>query len=372
MANESIETLWVEIGGDVSRLLKDVKEGVDKAEKELGRLEKQGEKSFDKPAKSARGLGSLLSGAVTGIVTSLTTKIIELGTAGIAALSGMIQQGVELNKTLENAEVIFSAVFGSQELGKATVDFLDKTAKQLNLNRDAAIQFGQSILPKTDSLETFTELLRLADIQADATGKSLDEMIFPIREALSGDFKSLRDQFDIGPEVVSKIKALTPELGAAGAIAKALNEDFQRLGKVNVTGTLSTDVKSLEAQFADLQQRLGEPLFEQLKEETNDLGQVLEDRGEDFEKVAFAVGQIVAKLADFTGDKLVSFLENLDTNSIIEISNDLFEVVQSIETIINMFGDADTDEAKGFFELLAEDTENLKSALTTAVQLVAL
>lgn len=113
MANDqSIEKLFVEIGADCSSLLSDIKSCIKDAEKELEKLEGQGKRTFDEPSKKASGFGSLLSGAVAGAVTAVTTKLIELGTAAVSTFTQMIQQGVELNKTLENAEVIFSAVFG--------------------------------------------------------------------------------------------------------------------------------------------------------------------------------------------------------------------------------------------------------------------
>jgi hypothetical protein len=251
----------------------------------------------------------------------------------------MIAGGVELNKNLETAERVFSAAFGSPELGKETIKFLDEIAEKLNIDKNLALQFGQSILPKTDSLESFTDLLRLTDIQADTTGKTVDELSFAIREALSGDFVSLKDQFDISKEQVDQIKALTPELGASGALAKVLGEEFERLGKINIQDTLATDIKAIQTQFTDLQKALGEPLFEELKEQAAAFGEFLAENEDDLTLIAQQIGAIIADIGEFTGDNLLGFLESLDPAEIQDFLLAVQNLVTQAETAISLFSD---------------------------------
>jgi len=334
------------------------KKGATQAIRELGKIEKK-----TKASGAAMGVAA-------GATMAMVDAVIQLGAAAAKAFFEIAQGGVEMNAQLETAGKVFGAVFGDPALGQETLKFLAEVSDELNIDKNLAIKFGQSILPKTDSLENFTELLRLTDIQADVTGKTVGELEFAIREALSGDFVSLKDQFDISKAQVQQIKDLTPTLGEAGALAAVIGEEFEKLGKVNITGTYQTDLKSLKADFADLQTAFGQPIFEALKEQFADIGDVIDERGDDFELMAAAIGDAVSAVVEFVGSGLTEFLQNLDTDQIIEVSNTVFEIIENLRVISDILGTAEV--SPGFLDALQWIADTLSTATTAASQLSAM
>jgi len=348
--------------GDILKTLKNI-------DKNISGLAQKGDKNFKSISNSAKVSGVQI-GAVAGVVQELTSRFIELGVEAIRQFANITAGGVELNKNLETAGRVFGAAFGDPNLGQATLDFLKDVSEQLNVDRGEATAFAQSILPKTGSLDEFTDLLRLTDIQADATGQTISDLEFSIREALSGDFVSLKDRFDIGKEQIQQIKDLTPEVGRAQAIIQVLNEDFERLGKVNIQGTLATDIKGVQAQATELQRVFGESTFEELKELFTELGGILDERGDDFELIAQAFGNVVANVVDFIGSGITDFLENIDTEEVIALAENLFDMVESARSLVEVLG---LLELPGdLIPAINTVVEGLDKAITTAIQLTAL
>jgi hypothetical protein len=337
--------------------------------KKTAKAGEAGQKAGKQMADGAKISGTAL-GVTSGIVQELTGRFLQLAGAAISSLVGVSKKAVELNANIETADRVFDAAFGDPNMGEEVLKFLDETAERFNINKDLARSFGQSILPKTDSVENFTELLRLTDIQADATGKSVEELEFAIREALSGDFVSLKDQFDIGNEQIQQIKDLTPTLGRAGALARVLGEDFARLGKVNIEGTLNTDIKAVQTEITDLQTVLGKPIFDELKDQVSDLGSVLNERGDDFELMAAAIGDVVASAVDFIGSGLTDFLQDLDTEQVQEIANNFLKMIESGRALVDVLGAAEFSQ--GLLDGAEVLTRKLNEALTTAIQISGL
>lgn len=349
--------------------LSNIATSLKKIDQKFDQFAKNSDKAFKGITSSAKTSGVSL-GVVSGVVSELTRQFLQLANVAIGSLINISKEAVRLNASIETADKVFDAAFGDPKMGEEVLKFLDETAERFNINKDLARQFGQSILPKTDSTENFIELLRLTDIQADVTGKSVEELEFAIREALGGDFVSLKDQFDISKAEVDQIKALTPELGAAGALAQVLGENFEKLGKVNIQGTLNTDLKAVGSELTDLQTDLGKPIFEELKNQVADLGGVLNERGDDFALMAGAVGDVVANVVEFVGSGLTDFLENLDTEQVIEIANNFLGMVESGRNLVEVLG---LLELPGeLLDGLETLTSKLNEAFTTATQIIGL
>lgn len=280
--------------------------------RQLDQIEGKGKKAFDGVEKGAQ-LSSVKIGAVAGIVTSLTNSLIELGREGAQAFLEIIEGGVALNASIEGTERVFSNLFNDPNLGAETVAFLQETARLLRIGQEEALTFGQRILPRTSDLETFQSLLRSTTIQARTTGQSVNELEFSIREALSGDFVSIRDRFDLSRATIDRIKELGEEIGLDKALAQELAAEFERLGKNDLGGgTLTGELAALRASFENLQIALSKPVFVEVKEQVADILAVFDSQNVAIDKAAQAWGDLIALIADFIGTEISQVIDSID------------------------------------------------------------
>lgn len=279
-------------------------------------------------------------GAIGGVAVALKEIIdiaYEVSKVLASVYKDVIDRGLELNATFETSGKVLGQALGDPELGQAAVKVIDELAEKFRANKGDAQQFAQSILPRSDSLETFSELLRLVDIQADTTGKSFDELGFSIREALSGDFVSLRDQFDVSKDQVERIKALTPEIGASAALAKVLGDEFERLGKTDISGgTFAGSLKDLQIAYDNFAERVGEPVFDELKEQINAVLSAISNNQEGINRFADALGDLAAAAARLVGSELEDLINSLDFAAIEGGIDNITRLVNAISALIDI------------------------------------
>lgn len=316
--------------------------GVESNLNQAGNAAKNYENKIRSGTKSTKDFGSVIAGAAGGGVVLLTNALIKLADTAVSSLGRIVSSGVMLNREFQQSSIVLGNVFGDLELGKAAVEEIVKAADQFRIDRGGATAFAQNILPRTGSLETFIELLRLTDIQSDTTGKSVSELEFSIREALSGDFVSLKDQFDIGNDVVNRIKELTPVLGADAALAQVLGEEFARLGKVNLEGTLTTQVKDLQSQFNQFAQIVGEPVFAELQEQLSGILAAIENQGPGVERLAVSFGEVVANVVEFVGTNLADFINNINFDEVNRGVDVVFAITEAFKSLFNIFRELQT------------------------------
>ncbi len=332
-----IDTLQQDIfnvkSDDLSKTLNSATKSAKKYERELKQIEKES-KSVSIATKGIGLAAAGGAGIAIAAVGALTSAITTLGITAANVFVGIVKEGVDLNRQFELTEKVFTNVFGDPSLGKATVDFLNETADRLRVSRKEAAAFAQTILPRTGGLDEFTELLRLTDIQADTTGQTLGELEFSIREALSGDFVSLKDRFDLGTEQINRIKELTPELGRSQALLTVLGDEFERLGKTDISGTLNTNIKDLQSQFTNLQAIIGKPTFDILKTQTDNLLQSLNRNEQGIKRTAIALGEVTGNVVELISTDIVAFVDSLDFASLEQGVNNLNSFVETLRVAI--------------------------------------
>ena len=333
------------------------KESTDELRKIVGLLEKtekQGDKSFGGIGKGAALAGTGILGVVVA-ASKLADALANVASAAARMFIDVAKGGVELNKNLEVSEQLFSNLFNDPTLGKETIEFLRQTADALRINQAEAIGFGERILPRTSGLKTFTELLRLTGIQARTTGTSVEELEFSIREALSFDTTSLRDRFDLSRETIERFKQLGKEIGADKALVQILNEEFDRLGKNNISGgTLDATLNDIQSRFTNLQTILGESGFEELKEQAEAFLSVFSERGDDIETAARALGDLVAKFIEIAGENITDFIENFDFEAVEEFADNFIAAAEAANELIQVIDvpEAFNSLVKGASELV--------------------
>lgn len=163
MPPEEIEKLVVVIESDISKLLKETREGVDKAESNLQKLERTGKRAF-----------AALKVAATGAIAALTAV-----TVGITAAFRAAEQGLNNVRIRRSFEALARSVGqSSRAIIEAMQQASGGTIRELELMRQAniALQLGVARTP-----EEFDKLVRSAIILGRSVGRgpveALDDLI---------------------------------------------------------------------------------------------------------------------------------------------------------------------------------------------------
>ena len=311
--------------------------------KAFGRLEDKikrvGQAAGEAANSTTKGLAAMtLKGAFLGNVlgkslTSLISLFKDLAAAGIRAFSAILEKGNEINKNLEVAERTFASVFRDPQMGKETIKFLSQVSKQLGINRAQAIEFARSILPRTESTAQFTKVLELTEAQARASGKSLEELGFSVREALAGDPMLLRDRFDLERSQIAKIKELSKELGNAGAFVEVIGEALEKRGIANLEDFADTGAAvrlSFSALADEMTTAFAQPIFVQQTEDLQRLTSAIEEDKGQLISILQNIADVGAKVVQTLTDAALAIRGNVDLDQIEELTlkfSDLFDVV---------------------------------------------
>lgn len=296
--------------------------------------------AFKGGKEEAEGAFKLFGGGgLGGATTALIEKFTELGIVAAEAFFEIAKGGVELNRNLEQATVTFTNVFGSIEDAEAFVSFLRQTSTELGVSTDAAIGFAKSLVPDTQSQEQFNELLRVGATAAKDAGLSLEDARFSFEEAISGDFTSIRERFNLPKESAERIKELGKEIGPVAALIQVMDERFEKTGVQLDTfaDTFDASMGRAQSRVQDLQASLGVPIFDELKEQVGGLEEILGDRADDFALIAEQVGAIAAEFVKLGGENIREFLESLDTDKILDFLLKIQNAVEAGKLFVTEF-----------------------------------
>lgn len=110
---------------------KDILAALKRIDVNINKVARQADKEFQSVGKSASASGVQI-GAISGIVSSLTTKFIELGHKMVQALSQGVKESVNLASNLETTEAIFTGIFqGNEEAAVGALARIRKESREL-------------------------------------------------------------------------------------------------------------------------------------------------------------------------------------------------------------------------------------------------
>lgn len=350
---------------DETEVLKSL-QNIDKNIQKLANNADSGFKGMGGAAK----LSGVQIGAVSGIVSSLTTEFINLGKQALNTLIDISKKSVDTALGFDTLRARLLGIFkGSEDAAGQAFDFIQNRSKALGIDLG---ELAGAFLPKTESLAQFERVAKIATALArsDPEQGGIGARIALI-EALSGTFTSLQRRFEIPIQDIDRIKSAFDTKGIEGFISE-LEKVLAESGKSfeDLSDTAATSFAKVQEQGRQLLGVFGEPIVAELKQQFDDLGAVLADREPEFELIAQAFSKIVANVIDFVGSNLSSFLANLDTEQVLAIAQSFFELVDKARTLSEILGLLELPPAllDGTQTLVA----GLSSALTTAIQLSVL
>jgi hypothetical protein len=354
---------------------KEAERALKKLNKNIDDTAKKSEKGFNRSsaalAKFSGGIGTISSG-----LGGLVTLFAAVSAAGVAAFTAIAAEGVQLASQLENARVTFGNIFGGDEgAAEAFLGRLQQQSLELGTNFNELTGFAKALLPDTESIDQFERLTKSAvTLEKSDPDKTIDDVRIAFEGALSGDFVSLQERFDLPKSTINNIKDLQKELGAVEGLVAGLEAEFERTGQSidSFSETFASTQDRINARLSILQTLLGEPILDALKEEFSAFDDLLADNSETLTLVAQQLGDIAAAVVDFIGTGINDYLSDLDFAKFQELATGFFELIERARLLIDLLFEIDDATPNDSIDFLINLIDNLNSAFETAAQIVAL
>lgn len=251
-------------------------------------------------AKTTSRMGTLMRNNFEGAAAA--------GTGLVVALGAVTAQGFSFNSAVEQSSAKINAF--TKDAGKtaAILDFVKQEAAKTQFSFEDMADAAAGLVPASKSSGVALEtLIRQAEVLAALNpAEGLKGAAFSLREALSGDFVSIVERFNLPRQRLNELKA--EGVPAIEAIRRSLAEmgiDFDVVAKQGETTSAKwaqiTDKfkMSLGALTAPLFARVGEaleklsPIMDQLQPRMEALGKWISENRPALYAIAGAIGGIL-------------------------------------------------------------------------------
>lgn len=319
-------------------------EAQDRASRQLQQVAQevaQLERATERAQQSAGGLNRVFSGIGQGLRAGAGFAAVEVGLQGIHEVFGLVADSVVgMNSRLEHATATFRTFTGSAAEARAIVEELSRNADVTPFDTREVIAAGQALISSAQgSREALLELLRTAEqLAAYRPTEGLEGATFALREALEGDLQSIRERFGLSAQSIRAFQA-------AGMTAlQAVQAEMQRVGATSqlvlelsrTFGGLSSNITSA---FAEVRRRLGEGVFDRLKDGLTALNAALDQNREAIyewaTRMGAVIGEVVSRVGGIIGNLAVQLANWIDPGS----GDRLRELFSGMSTAVQDVGD---------------------------------
>ncbi len=301
--------------------------------KSFDKLATDADKDFQKIGQSAK-LSGVQIGAISGIVSSLTTAFINLGKQAVDALVGIGQKSVETALEVDTLKARLRGIFdGSQEAADQAFGFIQAKSKELGFDLS---ELAGAFIPKTESLAQFERVAKVATALArsDPEQGAIGARIALI-EALSGTFISLQRRFEIGKADTARIKEAFDKEGVEGFLT-TLETVLKEGGRSfdDFANTASTSFAKVGIAGEQIGGRIGTPIVDSLQEAAEKILDFLNTNEDDIIVFADTIGRSIADVIN-----LISSIDlgQLDTQTLIDVADKIFSIINAVELVVGQF-----------------------------------
>jgi len=231
-------------------------------------------------------------------LAGLSASALAAGGAGAAIFGNWVGEGVALNSQLENAKNAFAAFTGDAKKANDIVMELKKEGDLSPIFKSSEIiNAGKSLMSSAKgSQEELMKLIKTAELLGALNPEQgMAGAAFSLREAVSGDYLSLIERFNISRKMVKDLKAQGKEgmeLVQEALKAMGVNTDLISNQANSWTGLQSR----ASSYFDNLKMELSEPVFEELKAGLQGFAAELSgESGQSVTEFAHSVGETLGK-----------------------------------------------------------------------------
>jgi hypothetical protein len=270
-----------------------------------------------------------------------------IGIAGVTALGAgfgaAVTGGVQLNSTLENVEAQLFAFTKDGDVAKQIIEDIRVEAAQTPFAFEEMAKATASLLPAAkQSGAELMDLVKTAQILAASNPEQgLEGAAFSIREALSGDFVSIVDRFNLPRQRLNELKEEgVPAMEAISIAMREMGLDADLV--TGLAGTMTGRWSTFTDTIDTLKGTLAAPLFDFLKEGLTELQGVLDANMPTLQALATTIGERLADAFETARVFITSFIDVLGNSDSVLVALkwaliDAFgEDTPWVETIFNV------------------------------------
>lgn len=252
MAQNSIQIL-IQAKDNASAAIRDVNSQLDQGEVSSGRFE--------------RGLSRMRA--------TLLRTVATIGLAGAAAGTASTVLGIKFNSSVEQASAKLNAFMKDGELVAKTLDWVKTEAADTQFSFVDLANAAADLTPVSrTSGQSLKDLVRQAEVLAALNPtEGLTGAVFSLREALSGDWVSIVDRFNLPRQRINQLKAEgVPAMQIISQTLKEMGIDYDLVSKQGQTAAARWD--QIKDKFTMAMGAATLPLFEKISTYLDDLNKV--------------------------------------------------------------------------------------------------
>jgi hypothetical protein len=244
--------------------------------------------SIGNAGKQAEQSGSLLKNALSFAVGQASLDAAyALGEAIIGVASG----GVQLNSTLEDTQAKLNAFTKDGNLSAQILEQIREEASATPFAFQELADATANLIPsaKAAGAELF-DLVEMAEVLAASNpAEGLTGAAFALKEAVSGDFTSAIERFNLSRTYINKLKEEgVPALEIVRRAMQQMGYDTDLVA--NLAETASGKWSTFKDELANVQAIIGESTFEELKDALSDALGIFSENGDAINEWANDIG----------------------------------------------------------------------------------
>lgn len=303
--------------------------------------------------KALGGLTGVVSGPI-GAIGKLTSALGTIGLAaqGIQAVAGAAQSagqalGVGLASQTEQTRAKFAAFIKDTGQLNATLAMVRSEADKTPFSFQAMSAAVAGLIPSANQAKIpLQQLTQTAEILAAShPEQGLEGAAFALREAVSGDFTSVIERFDLPRQTINKLKA--EGVPAAEIVSRAMGE----MGySMDLVGNLAKTTEGRFSTFQDaidgIKLKVGQPILDALGEQLDRASGWLNDNAEVIGQWADSFGNYLGIAVSMAADAF---------GNLVQLFSGLVPVIEDLGSVAGAVLDGDWSGAMEAMQRAAGD-----------------
>lgn len=307
------------------------------------------------------------------VLNTVKDAFADMARFAIQQLENIVTQSLETAKGIESTKLSLETLFGGDTaIADAVFQRTRDLSEQLGVD---LTEIARNILPDLTSVDQLEDIAKLIQgLLIRNPKETVKGAIFSLQELLSGDLRSLQLRFRIDAD---SIRQAQDEFGNVEGGIIGLREELERLGIdfERIFDTLPALIGRAEQSFETFKGIAGTPILEALKEELTELLAFLDENKDNFQLFAKGFGEGVANIIQALGGIGEDVLSNLviDPDKAKELAISLGQLGDALgflaESVGNaVFGEIDIKP----LELLTEIIDKISDKVADIGELIQL